>query len=242
MSPTDEHKEPKPWGRLATIGLGIIAMLIGQMAALVVVSWAYGRSLPELANLAHDGVGVSLIIIVSTPIQVGLLMLMARQTGFSVVDYLALKLPRRAEVILGVLAMVALIIVGNLVTWALGQDIVTPFQYDIYRTASAAGWLPVLWLAVVVVTPIGEELLFRGFLFRGWHRSPNDVHLVIVATSLLWAVSHLQYDLFVIAQIFIVGLILGWFRWATGSTVLTILLHGLVNCEGMFETFLALHK
>jgi hypothetical protein len=54
--------------------------------------------------------------------------------------------------------------------------------------------------------------------------------------------SHLQYDYFVIAQIFIVGLILGWFRWVSGSVLLTILLHGLVNCEGMFETFLALHR
>lgn len=242
MSAPDQQQEPTPWGRMATIGLGLIAMLIGQMAALVFVSWAYGRTLMQMTNLASDGVGVSLIIIVSTPVQVGLLMLMARQTGFKVSDYLAFKWPRRAEVILGVLVMAAFVIVGNLVTWALGQNIVTPFQFDIYRTAEAAGWLPVLWLAVAVVTPIGEEVLFRGFLFRGWNRTPRDVYWVIAATSALWAISHLQYDLFVIAQIFIVGLILGWFRWASGSTLLTILLHGLVNCEGMFETFLALHK
>ncbi len=242
MSAPDEQQEPKPWGRMTSLGLAIIAMLIGQMAALVVVSWAYGRSLAQLANLAQDGVGVSVIIIVSTPIQVGILMLMARQTRIKVADYLALKLPRRGEVIVGVLAMIAFIVIGNLASKLFGQPIVTPFQFDIYRTAVAAGWLPLLWLAVVVVTPVGEEVLFRGFLFRGWHRSPRDVWLVIVATSLLWALSHLQYDFFVIAQIFVVGLILGWFRWVSGSTLLTILLHGLVNCEGMFETFLALHR
>ena len=242
MSAPDEQQEPKPWGRVTSLGLAIIAMLIGQMAALVIVGWAYGRSLQQLANLAQDGVGVSVIIIASTPIQVGILMLMARQTRIKIADYLALKLPRRGEVIVGVLAMIAFIIIGNLASWLLGQPIVTPFQFAIYRTASAAGWLPVLWLAVVVVTPIGEEILFRGFLFRGWHRSPSDVWLVIAATSALWAMSHLQYDFFVIAQIFIVGLILGWFRWVSGSALLTILLHALVNCEGMFETFLALHK
>lgn len=232
----------KPWGRFSTLGLGFIAMLIGQMAALVALSWWYARPLTELPNLAQDGVAVSLLIGISTPIQVALLMLMARQTGAKPADYLALKVPRKGEVIVGILVMIAFIIIGNLVSWLLGQNIVTPFQYDIYRTASAAGWLPLLWLAVVVVTPIGEEVLFRGFLFRGWHRNPRDVWWVIGAISLLWAMSHLQYDLFVIAQIFVVGLILGWFRWATGSTLLTILLHGLVNCEGMFETFLALHK
>ena len=67
----------------------------------------------------------------------------------------------------------------------------TQFQLDIYRTASAAGWLPWLLLTVVVVTPIGEEMLFRGFLFRGWHRSPRDVWPVIVVTALLWAVARM---------------------------------------------------
>jgi uncharacterized protein len=242
MSALDEQQEPQPWGRVTSLGLAIIAMLIGQMVALLVVNWAYGRSLAQLADLAQDGVGVSVIIIVSTPIQVGILMLMARQTRIKVADYLALKLPRRSEVIVGVLVMIGFIVIGNLVSWLLRQPIVTPFQFAIYRTASAAGWLPILWLAVVVVTPIGEEILFRGFLFRGWHRRPGDVWLVIAATSALWAMSHLQYDLFVIVQIFIVGLILGWFRWVSGSVLLTILLHALVNCEGMFETFLALHK
>lgn len=242
MSPVDEHAEVKPWGRWTTLGLGFIAMLIGQMAALLAVSWWYGRGLTQLPNLAQDGVAVSLIIGISTPVQVGLLMLMARQTGASAADYLGFKWPRRGEVVVGVLAMIAVIVIGNLLSWLLGQDIVTPFQHDIYRTAAAAGWLPILWLTVVVVTPIGEEVLFRGFLFRGWHKSPRDIWLVIAATALLWALSHLQYDYFVIGQIFVVGLILGWFRWATGSTLLTILLHGLVNCEGMFETFLSLHR
>ncbi len=235
------NDEVKPWGRLATLGLGFIAMLIGQILALVVLTWWYGRGLAQLPDLASDGVAVTLIIAISTPIQVALLMLMARQTGANPVDYLGFKLPRKGEVVVGILVMIAFIIIGNGVSWLLGQNIVTPFQSSIYRTASAAGWLPLLWIAVAVITPIGEEALFRGFLFRGWHRSPRDVWLVIVATSLFWAFSHLQYDLFVIGQIFVVGVILGWFRWVTGSTLLTMLLHGLVNCEGMFETFLTYH-
>jgi membrane protease YdiL (CAAX protease family) len=49
-----------------------------------------------------------------------------------------------------------------------------------------------------------------------------------------------QYDWYVIAQIFIFGLLLGWMRWATGSTLLTILLHALINTEGMLETLVDL--
>ena len=131
--------------------------------------------------------------------------------------------------------------IGDGLSWLVGHNIVTPFQSDIYRTASEAGWLPLLWFAVVVVTPIGEETLFRGFLFRGWLRKPGDAWLVIVVTALLWALMHVQYDWYVIGQVFVSGLLLGWLRWATGSTILTILLHGLINFEGMLESALALH-
>ena len=120
-----------------------------------------------------------------------------------------------------------------MLSWLLGYGLVTPFQLEIYTSASEGGWLLALWLAIVVVTPIGEEILFRGFLFRGWLRSPRDVWPVIVVTSLLWAIIHLQYDWYVIVQIFMFGLLLGWMRWATGSTVLAMLLHALINAEGM---------
>src|SRR5262249_25099376 len=65
------------------------------------------------------------------------------------------------------------------------------------RTGASGPWL---WLTVVVVAPIGEETLFRGFPFRGWHRAPRDAWLVIIVTALLWAFVHLQYDLYFIAQ------------------------------------------
>jgi membrane protease YdiL (CAAX protease family) len=64
---------------------------------------------------------------------------------------------------------------------------------------------------------------------------------VIVVTAMLWAVVHLQYDPYVIVQVFAYGLVLGWLRWVTGSTILTMLLHGLINFEAMLETFVTLH-
>ena len=230
----------KPWGRVSTFGLAVFALLAGQMAALLALTWWYGQSLGHLPNFSGDGAAISLIIAVSTPVEVGLLALFARRASASAADYLGLIWPRRGEVVFGVAAMVVLIVAGNVLSWLLGRNLVTPFQLDIYKTASAGGWLLWLWLAIVVFTPIGEEILFRGFLFRGWLRSPRDVWPVIVVTSLLWALIHVQYDWYTIGQIFVFGLLLGWMRWATGSTLLTILLHALINSEGMIETFVDL--
>jgi CAAX protease family protein len=40
---------------------------------------------------------------------------------------------------------------------------------------------------LLVVAPIGEETLFRGFLFRGWHRSLRNAWPAIIVTAALWA-------------------------------------------------------
>lgn len=230
----------KPWGKVSSLGLAAFALLAGQFAALIALTFWYGQSIAQLPNFTGDGAAITIVIAVSTPVEVLLLALFARRAGASAAEYLGLIWPRRSEVIFGFAALVVLIVAGNGLSWLLGRSLVTPFQLDIYRTASAGGWLLWLWLAVVVATPIGEEIIFRGFLFRGWLQSPRDVWPVIVVTSLLWAVIHLQYDWYVIGQVFVFGLLLGWMRWTTGSTILTILLHALINSEGMIETLVDL--
>jgi membrane protease YdiL (CAAX protease family) len=230
----------KPLGRGATLALGVFALLAGQLAALLALTWWYSQGIGHLPDLSGDGAAIALVIAVSTPVEVGLLALFARRTGASAADYLGLIWPRRGEVEFGVAAIVVMIIAGNALSWLLGRSLVTPFQLDIYKTASAGGWLIWLWLAIVVLTPVGEEILFRGFLFRGWLRSPRDAFAVIGIIALLWALIHVQYDWYTIGQIFIFGLLLGWMRWATGSTLLTILLHSVINAEGMIETLVDL--
>jgi membrane protease YdiL (CAAX protease family) len=235
--------DQQAWGRWATLGFAVVALFGSQAIALLALTWWYGIGITRMQDFSGDGVVVSEIISVSVPLQLGLLYLVAKRSGGSAADYLGLRLPRRAELGFGVAATVALIIIGNAVIWLLGRNIVTQFQLDIYRTAAAAGVLQLLflWLAVVVVTPIGEETLFRGFLFRGWLRTPRDTWPVILITALLWALVHVQYDWCVIAQVFVFGVMLGWLRWATGSTILTMVLHALINCEGMLETIVSLH-
>jgi uncharacterized protein len=231
----------KPWGRLATFGLGFVAMTAAQFAALMALTLWLGQDLTQMPDFSGDGVAVTLIILVSTPIQLLLLAAFARIAGSNPFAYLALTLPSRSEVIFGVCVTAALIVIGNTLSWLLGNNIVTTFQSDIFRTANAAGPLAVLclWFAVIVMTPIGEEVLFRGFLYRGWLRGPNDAWAVIFVTAALWALIHLQYDWYTTGQIFAFGLMLGWMRWATGSTILAILLHAMINLEGMLETLLA---
>jgi uncharacterized protein len=231
--------DAKPWGRWATLGLSLIALFGGQGVALATLVGWYGLSLTHWSDLLVDGLLVTLSVYIATAVQTALLVLMALRTGGGPASYLGLTLPRARDLILSVLIVT---IVGAALDGAsssLGLDPVTQFQFDIYRSARAEGWLPWLWLAIVVVGPFGEETLFRGFMFRGWHRSPRDAWVAIIVTALLWAFSHAQYNLYLIGQVFVFGLLLGWFRFTSRSTILTILLHGVLNLEAMLETFVA---
>jgi membrane protease YdiL (CAAX protease family) len=227
------------WGRFSSLALTIAVLIAGQTIALAVLVWWYGMPVGRVAEVGSDGVAVTLLILVSTPIEILLLALLAQRTGASARDYLGWTMPRRADLAFGIAAVVAFIILMDAVSWAAGRNLVTSFQKDIYTTAAAQGWLALLWISVIVITPIGEETLFRGFLFRGLFREPKDAWPAIIVTALLFAIMHLQYDWSVLVQVFGFGVLLGWLRWVSGSTVLTIVLHALINLEGMIETALS---
>ena len=200
----------------------------------------YGFDLVKYQHMASDGVAVIALILVSTPVQVSLLFCFSRPRSSSAVEYLGLTPPRKRDLVLLPLVGAALLATTDGTNWFLGEKIVTAFQDDISRSGASAGALAWLWLAVVVVAPIGEEVLFRGFLFQGWRRSPDDVWIAVVGTAILWAAIHVQYNIFVVGEIFLIGLALGWVRWRTGSAISTILLHAFLNSAGMVETYFQL--
>jgi uncharacterized protein len=156
--------------------------------------------------------------------------------GADQAEYLGLVWPHLRSVTVGIVGIVIIIALTDALLFATGRAIVSSFQVISYTTAAAEGWLPLMWIATVLVAPAGEEILFRGFLFRGFVRSERAAVPAIIVISLLWAGLHLQYDWTGMAEIGVAGLFLGWVRWRSGSTLLTFLLHALFNFEGMIET------
>lgn len=227
----------KPWGVFATFALGTIALFGGQFSGIAAVTGLYGLNLSQIPTISREGNAIVLFICVSAPAQVVLLAAFAGLRG-NVATYLGYELPKRSEVLIGVAGLVALIILGDAVSLLAGRSVVDRFQSDLYEGSKNANLFPLLLFAITVLIPIAEESLFRGFLFRGWLTAPTRAWPVILITAGLFAIVHVQYDWFLIAQVFAFGVYFGWIRWATGSTLLTMLLHGLVNLEGMAETLL----
>ena len=231
---TDQNPPTQPWGIPATIAWLLFAFL-GSVVIATAVFAAWQGDRANMRSSTYDGVMIAIGALASVPVQIAVLAFAARLRRWAPAGYFALNIPRRSEIVFAVLCTIALTVVFDGLLYVSGRDLVPAFQVEAYQSAKDAGWMFGLMLAIVVVAPVGEEIAFRGFLYRGLVR-PGYERLTIVVISLAWALLHIQYDWLGMAQIFAAGLTLGWFRWASGSTTLTIIMHVLINFEAMLET------
>jgi uncharacterized protein len=235
--------QPRPVAGLwATLGWVILALvssqIVGGVALLLLRPDAITAGMDALMK---DGVALALSTIPADAIQVMVLAWAAsRRRGWSATEYLGLVRPATRDVLIALSILVPFLLGYDALTYLLGRDIVTPFQVDTYRSAQSAGMLPLFWFALVIAAPVAEEIMFRGYLYRGWVRSERMAIPVILIISALFASLHLQYDWFGILQVFFIGLVLGLIRWRSGSTMLTILMHFLANVWSTIETMIKL--
>jgi CAAX protease family protein len=217
-------------------GWAVLVFVIAQAIGTTFIWIWYSGDIPG-STLHFDGTVVALGALTINPLLVGLFWAIVRRHGLDAGDYFGLTRFSLRHFLTGVLALATLAAALYAIAHFAKLDIVPTFQIDTYTSARRNGWLVPLLLAAVVVAPIGEEIMFRGFLYRGWVR-PGSVVTPIFVLTLLWTGMHLQYDWFGMSQVFVTGLLLGWLRWLSGSTALTIVLHMLVNLVATIETLL----
>ncbi len=81
-------------------------------------------------------------------------------------------------------------------------------------------------LAVIVVAPLGEEILFRGVLYRGLNQSFGS-GVAVLGSAGVFALWHM--DPSHVLAVFVIGLWLSWMRAVTGSIWPCIVGHWLNN-------------
>jgi membrane protease YdiL (CAAX protease family) len=166
------------------------------------------------------------------PVLIGIAML---KKDSNIRDYFALKPVSTRPLMpwLGILAI--FIVLSDTLTVLLGRPVVPEFLSAAY---SSAGSLPLLWLALVFAAPLFEEMFFRGFLYKGFASSAVGVPGAIAITAFLWAAIHMQYDLYGMATIFVLGIVYGLARAWSGSLVVPLILHAVTNLIATAEAAL----
>ncbi|MDH4108025.1 MAG: JDVT-CTERM system glutamic-type intramembrane protease [Gammaproteobacteria bacterium] len=117
---------------------------------------------------------------------------------------------------------------GSLIAFVIGS-----------QTGEPAGIRPALFLSLVLVQPVLEELLFRGAV-QGYLRQTSlggwawhELSVANVLTSFLFAAAHLVYQPPIwAAGVLLPSLVFGFFRDRTGSVISPVVLH--VSFNGMF--------
>ena len=241
IAPT--HRVPRVWNFWGTVLWGLFAfaaMFIGQIAVVVFFALERGGQV-NLATMiqavAASGLAISLSVIAGLPAVLLALWLAIRWTGIPFADYLGLRWTSWGNFLLGVVALAVLVGGWDMLSRALGREVTPGFMGDVLKSAQADGALWLLAIAFCVAAPMSEEIFARGFLYRGWAESRLGVPGAIVLSSLAWTSLHLQYDWFFFGEVFCIGLLLGYLRYRSGSTWLTIVIHGLNNFAATVQTF-----
>lgn len=241
-APAADGKVMGPWMTLffSFVTLVVFALLqVAVFLGFVVVHYAGDPAFDLnsfVAEVMYDGFVLSVSTVVTATLCTGLILLYVRYGSRSTIkEYLALK-PVAWKTVGTWFAVMALFVpLSDGLTYLLDRPITPDFMV---RTYATAGFLPLFLLALVVLGPLFEEVLFRGFMFAGLRHSRVGKPGAIVVTAALWAAIHLQYDLYGIATIFAMGVLLGVVRQKSESLYLPFGLHAVVNLLAVTQVVL----
>jgi membrane protease YdiL (CAAX protease family) len=231
-----------PWGAWATVGWGLLIMIAFFIfQGFVYMGFAAVEAVRNpginfdtmVESIGMNGFVISVISCVTSPLCIGLIVLFVwLRQGPSVKRYLALNAiaPRTILIWLGMVTLFAL--ASDVLTRSLGRPIVPEFMVQVYETATVA---PLLWIALIVAAPLFEEVFFRGFLFEGFQHSKLGPIGTVFLTSLGWTVLHLQYGVYELGTIFVLGILFGVARLKTRSIYPPLAMHALFNLFAMVQ-------
>ena len=165
------------------------------------------------------------------PAVVAVIALLVVARRYTIRDYLALKLPTARQAALAVGGQVVFIVVGYFVSFLLGRPLEPTFVVEAYRTGAHVR----MFIAFVFAAAIGEEVIFRGFLYEGIASSAWGPVAAILVSAGFWALLHFSFGAYSVGAIAILGVYLGAVRFITGSLPLTMLLHALNNAGGVLR-------
>ena len=130
----------------------------------------------------------------------------------------------KKDLFFGTLFLAAFILLEEIYMWILSIEMPMGFLEFMLSEPLILGLI-----SVVIIAPIAEEFIFRGFLYSQLSRTKIGPWGAVTFSSLLWTVIHFQYEVLILIVLFIFGIFLGYIRMAYKSLSLPIMLHGINN-------------
>ena len=146
------------------------------------------------------------------------------------------------------LVIVIMMLITPFIGWLLEMNMSIPFPDWILRLGNDSekivasflkmnhlGDLLFNLLVIAIAPAIGEELLFRGYLQQSFSKWLSNPHVAIIVTAVLFSAIHLHFQGFL--PRFILGVLLGYLFYWSGSLWLPILAHFANNAQAVIFSY-----
>src|SRR3972149_4024963 len=199
----DELNPPgnaSPWGVWATLGW-MVLMIVSTVAASFIAVLPYllwtgtplnpARMRPVLEAAVKNGDFLWINYVITIPFLSAVLVLaLFLRPQYPARLYPALSNTSLKNWVLWPVALLLFSFGSDGLLYLLDVNPVDDWMVQVYGSAAC---LPCLLIAVCLIAPVLEELVFRGFVFAGIQARLGPVWAVILS-ALPWAVMHMQYQ------------------------------------------------
>jgi len=231
--PPPKRRIMATWQPATVVGLCFWGLLIP--ATLIPVLLALGQTLAPGLDFSTPALAratdlVSYLLVQGLPVLLVAAVLLPKPRHFVRALGLGTEPLRSASTIgflLGLFGLDSLLTMAFYELEKLGGSTDTRDFLNAYLIDAPLGGLGCELAVAAVIAPVGEEILFRGFLFNAW-RARTGFWPAALASSLIFGGMHF-YSWFGMAAIVSFGLLACWIYERSGSLWPPILLHALTN-------------
>ena len=237
-SPTALQAEPEPQRRPAAKTWGVLSGTMWAVVAFLGPQFLVGPLVPTISSLAvSQNTKLFLLQGFVELITLGGLLLIIRSYGQNLrsigIGRFELRHVGLALLFFPIYLALSMILLG--VSRLIFPDVNLDQRQEIGFTGVQGIELALVFISLVVIPPIVEELVFRGFLFKAYGRRFGFI-LGSVLVSVLFGLAHGQLNVGI--DVFALSLCLCYLRIKTDSLWPSILLHATKNFVAFFILFI----
>lgn len=122
-----------------------------------------------------------------------------------------------------VVAFIGAAVVGFPVEQQFGVD---PTQQALSESATEPGLFPLVFLSGIIIAPIAEEIVFRGYMYKAFRDRFKPAYAIILSAA-LFSIIHLEWR--AALSLFVIGVVLAYVYEKTGNLMAPITVHILNN-------------
>lgn len=234
MGNDDKHFDPEDQPDLSGLSLfditnNYVLLLYSASCFLMYVSLSvilYGNGLVLLSLSLPAIFGIALP-----------LYMLASRFGLSFTSEYRVSFPESKYAIIVLVIAAGSILPADAVTWVFERNRPVNEDYISFLISiKPKGLLSLFALGagIVVISPLGEEMLFRGFIQRIFERNMGGL-VAIILSALVFGTLHFNLDF--IPGITLLGLLLGYIFYRTGNLVYPFIAHALFNLVSLIKLY-----